>query len=53
MKIDADGYPLVNSTTYVKVGNALPDFTAALMNTLSFKGFSVGAQLEWKNGGDV
>jgi TonB-linked SusC/RagA family outer membrane protein len=52
LKIGANGYPLLNSTLK-KVGNAMPDFTAALMNSLSFKGFSVSAQLEWKNGGDV
>jgi TonB-linked SusC/RagA family outer membrane protein len=52
LKIGANGYPLLNSTLS-KVGNALPDFTSALINTLSFKGLSVSAQIEWKNGGDV
>lgn len=52
LKIGANGYPLLN-TTLAKVGNAMPNFIAALMNTLSFKGLSVSAQVEWKNGGDV
>ncbi len=53
VKIGANGYPLVNSSVFTKVGNALPDFTTSLMNTLSFKGLSVSAQIEWKKGGDV
>jgi TonB-linked SusC/RagA family outer membrane protein len=52
LKIGANGYPLLNSTLS-KVGNALPDFMSALMNTVSYKGFSVSAQIEWKSGGDV
>jgi hypothetical protein len=53
LKIGANGYPTVNSTVLKKVGNALPDFTAALVNTFSYKGLSLGAQLEWKQGGQV
>jgi TonB-linked SusC/RagA family outer membrane protein len=53
LKIGANGYPTVNSTVLKKVGNALPDFTAALVNTFSYKGLSLGAQLEWKQGGHV
>jgi outer membrane receptor protein involved in Fe transport len=53
LKIGANGYPLVNSTNLVKVGNAIPDFTTALTNTLSFKGVRLSAQLEWRKGGDV
>lgn len=52
LKIGANGYPVLN-TTLAKVGNAMPDFMAALTNTLSFKGLSVSAQIEWKSGGDV
>lgn len=53
MLIGTNGYPLVNATTRVKVGNAIPDFVSALTNSFSFKGLSLSAQLEWKKGGDV
>jgi hypothetical protein len=53
LKIGANGYPTVNSTVLKKVGNALPDFIAALTNTITYKGLSLGAQLEWKKGGQV
>ncbi len=53
LKIGANGYPTVNSTVLKKVGNALPDFTTALTNTFSYKGLSLGAQLEWRKGGQV
>ncbi|MEO0043647.1 MAG: hypothetical protein RL329_3095 [Bacteroidota bacterium] len=51
--IGANGYPTVNSTVLKKVGNAFPDFTTALMNTFSYKGLSLSAQLEWRKGGQV
>ncbi len=52
LKIGANGYPVLNSTLS-KVGNAMPDFNTALINTLTFKGLSLSAQIEWKKGGDV
>lgn len=52
LRIGANGYPIVGSTL-TKVGNALPDFLAAMINTFSYKGLSVSAQIEWKQGGDV
>lgn len=53
LRIGANGYPLVNSSTLVKVGNAIPDFVSAMTNTLTYKGVSVSAQFEWKKGGQV
>lgn len=53
LRIGANGYPLVNATTLVKVGNALPDFVTSLNNTFNYKGVSLSAQFEWKKGGDV
>jgi hypothetical protein len=35
------------------VGNAFPDWQAGLLNTFSYKGLSLGFQLEWRQGGNV
>jgi TonB-linked SusC/RagA family outer membrane protein len=51
--IGEDGFPIVNTTEFVKVGNALPDFTAGLTNTFRWKGLSLSVLLEWREGGDV
>jgi TonB-linked SusC/RagA family outer membrane protein len=51
--IDANGYPRVNSTALTKVGNALPDFIAAFINSFDYKGFKLSTQVEWRSGGDV
>jgi len=51
--IDESGFPTVNTTEYVKVGNALPDFTSGLTNTITYKGLSLSFLLEWRQGGDV
>lgn len=34
-------------------GNALPDWTAGLVNSFNYKGFNLSALLEWRHGGDV
>jgi TonB-linked SusC/RagA family outer membrane protein len=51
--IGADGYPIVDQSKLVLVGNAIPDFTAALINTFSYKNLSINFQFEWRKGGDV
>lgn len=51
--IQANGFPLINGNTLVRVGNAFPDFQFGLTNTLSYKGISLSALLEWRSGGDV
>lgn len=51
--IGSNGFPTVRTDTLVKVGNALPDFTAGLNNTFTWKGLSLGFLLEWRSGGDV
>jgi TonB-linked SusC/RagA family outer membrane protein len=50
--IDANGYPVVSST-FALAGNAMPDWQSALTNTFRYKGLSLSAQLEWKQGGDM
>lgn len=35
------------------IGDPNPDFRIAFINTLSYKGWSLGAQFDWKEGGDI
>ncbi|MDW8330328.1 MAG: SusC/RagA family TonB-linked outer membrane protein [Cyclobacteriaceae bacterium] len=35
------------------IGNPNPDWTSALINTLSWKGFTLTAQIEYRHGGDI
>lgn len=51
--IGTDGYPIVDLSGFQLAGNALPDFTSALINTFNWKGLSLNFQLEWRQGGDV
>jgi TonB-linked SusC/RagA family outer membrane protein len=53
MLIGANGFPTVNTTQYVLVGNAIPDFIAAATTQLTFKGVSVSGLFEWRKGGDM
>src|SRR5690606_10435865 len=34
------------------IGNPNPDFIAGLTNTLTYKGFTLGAVFSWRQGGD-
>lgn len=52
MVIGADGFPLTDPNPQV-VGNPIPDFVAKWNNTINWKRFSIGADLEWKKGGQV
>ncbi|MCF2488377.1 SusC/RagA family TonB-linked outer membrane protein [Dyadobacter sp. CY347] len=52
MLIQANGFPLTSLVT-TPYGNALPDFTAGLTNTFSYKGLGLSFLLEWRQGGDV
>ncbi|WP_020535378.1 SusC/RagA family TonB-linked outer membrane protein [Lewinella cohaerens] len=51
--IGSDGFPSLNLDTLVKVGNALPNFTAGLTNTFRYKGVGLSVLLEWRDGGDM
>ncbi len=51
--IDASGYPNTNTTEYVKVGNALPDWLGGITNTFEWKGIRLSGLLEFKHGGDI
>ncbi|MBK8625732.1 MAG: SusC/RagA family TonB-linked outer membrane protein [Saprospiraceae bacterium] len=51
--IGTNGLPTLDQTKYVKIGNALPDWTGGLSNTFSFKGLTLDVLLEMRQGGDV
>jgi TonB-linked SusC/RagA family outer membrane protein len=51
--IGANGYPTVNTTQYVVVGNAIPDFIAAGTTQFTYKGISLSGLFEWRKGGDI
>jgi TonB-linked SusC/RagA family outer membrane protein len=51
--IQSDGFPTVDFSKQVKVGNALPDWQAGLTNTFSWNGLSLSFLLEWRQGGQV
>lgn len=50
--IHLNGIPR-ETTEQIKVGNYNPDWMAGLYNTFSFKGFSLGALLDYRHGGDI
>lgn len=60
-KRNANGEILINastgfpetSTTLTQYGNAMPDWIGGLTNTITYKGLSISALLEWRHGGDV
>lgn len=50
--VHVNGIP-VEVATQIKVGNYNPDWVAGLYNTFRFKGFSLGALLDYHKGGDI
>lgn len=50
--IGSDGSPLVNSTRQV-LGNPNPDWTAGFRNSFSYKGVTLSALLDIRQGGDI
>jgi TonB-linked SusC/RagA family outer membrane protein len=50
--ISALGFPEIDQT-FVKVGNAFPDWIGSIGSTVTYKGFSLSALLEYRQGGDV
>ena len=51
--IGEDGLPRVNLDERQKVGNAFPDFIAAIGNNLNYNNIGFNFLLEWKKGGDL
>jgi TonB-linked SusC/RagA family outer membrane protein len=50
--INAAGLPEIDQT-FVKAGNAFPDWIGSIANTFSYKGLSLSALVEFRQGGDV
>ncbi|MEM9687245.1 MAG: SusC/RagA family TonB-linked outer membrane protein, partial [Bacteroidota bacterium] len=51
--IEADGFPSINTSERVKVGNAFPDWLGSIGSTFTWKGLSLSFLLERKEGGDA
>jgi TonB-linked SusC/RagA family outer membrane protein len=55
-----DGTPIFNtngsplaSTTYVPIGNGVPNFTGGVNNTFTYKGVTLDFLIDFKSGGDI
>ncbi len=60
LRDDASGLPIVGANGIFQgdpdqgiIGDPNPDFLLNFINTFSFKGFSVRAQFDWQQGGDI
>lgn len=51
--IDASGQWYVTTNNRVAVGNTTPKWTGGIVNTLSYKAFTLGAVVDMKIGGDM
>lgn len=51
--IDPSNGQVINSNDEAIIGNPNPDFTLGINNTLRWKGFTLGAVIDWKQGGDL
>lgn len=51
--IDPTNGQLIRATDPAIVGNPNPDFIVGLSNTFSFKGFTLSALFDWRQGGDI
>ncbi len=53
MIIGTNGYPALDQTKTIVMGNAMPDWLGGVTNTFTWKGLSLGFLLEMRHGGDV
>ncbi len=51
--IDADNGQVFNANEQGIIGNPNPDFTLGIVNSVSWKGFKLGAVIDWRQGGDL
>ena len=51
--INESGGGIIQDRTPGIIGDPNPDFKMSFMNTLSYKGFSLRTQFDWKQGGDI
>jgi TonB-linked SusC/RagA family outer membrane protein len=49
--VNASGIPQTSSTEFTTLGSSNPDFTMGLSSTWSYKGFSLGITLDYRQGG--
>jgi TonB-linked SusC/RagA family outer membrane protein len=50
--VDDTGLPLTSDEHGI-IGNTNPDFNAGMLNTLTYKSFSLSFVFDWKKGGDI
>ena len=51
--VNTDGYPKINPTKSVLIGNREPDFLMGLNNSFYFKGINVAFLIDGRKGGDI
>ncbi|KYP14454.1 SusC/RagA family TonB-linked outer membrane protein [Flavihumibacter sp. CACIAM 22H1] len=51
--VDPNGLYKVDPNKMVKIGNAMPKVTGGIFNTISFKGFTLDAMIDFRYGGYV
>ncbi|HZV69022.1 MAG TPA: SusC/RagA family TonB-linked outer membrane protein [Saprospiraceae bacterium] len=51
--IDPSNGNVLNANAEQIIGNPNPDFTLGVVNTFKWKNFTLGAVLDWKQGGDL
>ncbi|MEP6646705.1 MAG: SusC/RagA family TonB-linked outer membrane protein, partial [Saprospiraceae bacterium] len=51
--IDPSNGLVLNANQEQIIGNPNPDFTLGIVNTFTWKGITLGAVLDWKQGGDL
>ncbi|HEX5111417.1 MAG TPA: SusC/RagA family TonB-linked outer membrane protein [Saprospiraceae bacterium] len=51
--IDPSNGQIINSVEEEIIGNPNPDFIFGITNTVTWKGFTFGAVLDWRQGGDI
>ena len=51
--VNAEGYPKINPTKSVLIGNREPDFQMGLNNTFYFRGLNLAFLIDGRKGGDI
>ena len=51
--IDANGFPIIDTSKKVIVGNAFPDWVGSIQNNFGYKNLNLSFLFEYKKGGDM
>ncbi|QNK76183.1 SusC/RagA family TonB-linked outer membrane protein [Winogradskyella sp. PAMC22761] len=51
--IEEGGGGILQAIDNKVIGDPTPDFKIGFINTIKYKGFTLGAQIDWKEGGDI